>query len=244
MRSWQFLLTSVPALLLLPSPGAADLRHLDPDPTTGTCKAVVVGSVPLAHTAQLLPVDARGQIVGKGQPAAQIEKVLANVELALKAASSGFGHVVKINVYAARSEVVTEVQKALAKKFPGLAKPAVSFVVGALAYPDALVAMDAVAAAPAPGGVEKVARISSPQLDKKAGIHVALMPAGPHVYVSGQAEKGDLAEATRKTLESLRRTLTHLGLNDSHVVQMKAFMRPMTAVNEVREVIAKFYDDR
>src|SRR5262249_13715582 len=134
------------------------------------------------------------------------------------------------------------VRKVLARKFAGEAKPAASFVVGALAHPDALVAMDAVAVS----GLETrgVRLVSNPKLPSPGGAHAAVLPADTRVYVSGQAEKGrDLADATRRTLESLRTTLKYLELNGARVVQLKAFLRPMAEVGEVRKEMAKFFGE-
>src|SRR5262249_55497500 len=83
-----------------------DLRYVDPNPATGTSGAVVVGEAPLAHTAQLLPLDAKGNVAGKGKAAVQAEAVLENLAAALGEARSGLDRVVKVNVYAARPEVV------------------------------------------------------------------------------------------------------------------------------------------
>lgn len=224
------------------APPDAGIRSVEPDDATGTAKAVVVGRTPLAHTAQLLPLDAKGELVGKGDISRQAGQVLDNLDTALKEAGSGFDRLVKINVSAARTEAVAEVEKVLARRFNGPAKPAVSFVVGQLAHPDALVAMDAVAAAADPGG-KTVKRLASAALSGKRGTaHVAVLPTGEAVYISGQAEKGDLAEATRATLQSLHATLAHFGLNRSHVVQLKAFLRPMTDVRVVEAEVARAYD--
>jgi len=46
-----------------------------------------------------VPQDAAGELVGRGDLAAQAEQVYRNLELALKGAGAGFGDVVKINVY-------------------------------------------------------------------------------------------------------------------------------------------------
>ena len=82
-----------------------------------------------------------------------------------------------------------------------------------------------------------VERVTSP-----TSTPLAVLPAGPVYYVSGQAERGlDLARATRHTLESLRSTLKHLGRDDTHVVQIKAFVNPMSEVAEVRKEIEAFY---
>jgi enamine deaminase RidA (YjgF/YER057c/UK114 family) len=74
--------------------------------------------------------------------------------------------------------------------------------------------------------------------------HVAVLPAGGVVYVAGQAEKGPLPEATRATLKQLEATLSHLDLEKEHVVQLKAFLRPMSAVAVVEKEIAAFFKDQ
>lgn len=223
----------------------ARLRWVDPHEKTGSSQAVVVDSLALAHTAQFLPFDSAGRIVGKDDPDAQIQQVLNNLEAALVEARSGFDQAVKINVYVRRSKLVSEVQDALFWRFKGEARPAVSIVESTLAHPDAVVAMDAVAAVPKAGA--EVKRFRAATLPgPRSGTHVAVLPVGPHIYVSGQASlKGnDLAQATRQTMESLRATLKFLELNDTHIVQLKAFLRPMSAVGEVEKEIAKSFGDQ
>lgn len=207
---------------------AADIQVIEA--ADGMSQAVVVGNLPLAHTAQFLPVDASGKIVGKGNVEAQIDKVFEGLQAALAEAKSGHDRVVKLNVSAATPEAALAVKKDLAKRFSGGTKPAVSFVTGKLPHPEALIAIDAIA----------VADDASANVTRRKS--VAVMPAGRRVYIAGQAEKGkDLVEATRKTMESLRATLKFLGLDDSHVVQVKSFLNPMDQVGDVEKEIIKFY---
>ena len=63
---------------------------------------------------------------------------------ALEAAGAKLETTVKINVYAANEQIVSNVQKARAKKWNAKRKPAVSFAVAALENRNALVAMDAI----------------------------------------------------------------------------------------------------
>jgi enamine deaminase RidA (YjgF/YER057c/UK114 family) len=237
------------ALLMLAAcasnmPAQAPVEYVEPNAQSGTSMAAVVGNLPLVHTAQLLPVNGQGKLVGVDDPAAQVEQVLANLEAALAEARSGLDRLVKVNVYVTRPETVDTVKKAFARKFPAAARPAVSFVAGKLAQPDALVALDAVAvSALDPGPAVKL--LSSAKLHRSTGAHAAVLPAGARVYVSGQAEKGkDLAEATRRTLESLRATLKFLELTDAHVVQLKAFYHPVAQLGDVQAEVAKFFGDR
>lgn len=219
------------AWLLSPLAGAdAAVRCIDPDPKTGASLAVVVDPAPLAHTTQLLPLDASGAVIGKGDAAAQAGAILDALGAVLKDAGSDLRRVVKLNVYLGQPDAMPAVRAALARRFRGGTKPACCFVAGALPHPDARVAMDAVAVCD-DGGEGGVRRLRS----------AAVLPAGGAVYVSGQAEKGDLKEATLKTLESLRATLEHLGLDRSHVVSIKSFLQPMSRVAEARQVIREFF---
>lgn len=121
-------------------------KYVDPRRSDGSSAAVVVPDVPLVHTAQFLPVDARGQIEGKDRLDVQIESVLNSLDISLIAEGASFAQVVKINVVAVDVTVANKVRDALSLKFfqSREAKPAVSYVTGKLWYPDALVEMDAV----------------------------------------------------------------------------------------------------
>ncbi len=204
---------------------APEVRHVEPDNATASSKAVVVGPVALAHTAQLLPLDRGGRVVGGGA-GAQAEKLLENLAGALAEVKSGLDGLVKLNVYVTRDDVAEAVTRVMARRIPKKARPAVCFVTTRLPHPDALVALDAVAVAPAGRG---------------GSAAVAVLPDGARVYVSGQAEKGDLAAATRKTLESLKATLAHLRLTTQQVVQVKAFLQPMSESAVVTKEVEAFF---
>jgi enamine deaminase RidA (YjgF/YER057c/UK114 family) len=188
----------------------------------------------LAHTTQILPFDDQGRITA-AELAAQLDNVLDQLHVALAEARSGLERVVKLNLYLARPEIASEVQRVLAVRFPGANKPAVSMVVTPLPHPEALVAADAVAATDFnPGNAVQ-----------RQGNAIIIAPNGTRIYVAGQAERGDsLAEATRKTLESLRGTLRFLGRGDADIVQLKAFLTPMREAAVVRREVAAFFGDR
>jgi len=208
--------------------GASAVVRLGVDANIGAARAVVVGDVPLVHTAQLLPIDEHGVIVGQGNPTRQIQQVLANLEPVLRGAGSGMEEIVKINVVVCQEEIAATVREYLARRFNKLNQPAVSFVVGNLTHPDALVAMDAVAMARAKAGIVKSAA-------------ARILPPGGRYYVSGQAKNGPLAEVARDTLMSLEATLAYSGLGKSNVVQLKAFMQPISESGIVQAEIAKFF---
>jgi enamine deaminase RidA (YjgF/YER057c/UK114 family) len=233
-------LTTAVCLLSAGMINAQELRSIEPDDATGSAKAVIVGDVPLAHTAQLLPLDTAGNLVGKGQASLQAEKVLDNLAVALAEAKSGMDRLVKLNIYVAKQDAVGEVQRVLARRFAGPHKPAVSFVETRLPA-DALVAMDAVAVSALDSG-QAVQVLRSAKLYATSDGPVAIVPQGSRIYVAGQAEKGkDLADATRRTLESLRATLRFLGQKEADIAQLPAFLKPMAGVEAVRKELTAFY---
>ena len=221
---------SPPGVLFIPS-----------DAAPGTSLAVVVDDVPLAHTALVLPLDAAGKLIGVADAAKQAEQVLANLDQALRRAQSDLGNAVKLNVYLAGDEVMPAVQQALAKTFSGPVKPAVAFVTGELPLLGALVVMDAVAVS----SVKSNAVVLIPAESSSPGIDaVAVLPAGPKLYVSGMAEPGALLPATRKTLEKLVAAIGHLDSRREDIVQLKVFLQPMSEVAAVRRVVTDFFGGR
>ena len=221
--------------------GEPAVRHVRPNRASGGSAAVVVGEgVALVHTRQILP--------GKDdqdEPASQIESVLNGLRLALRAGRTGLDQVVKLHVVVERADLIPMVREAFSKRIPDLDGPAWTVVVGKLPRPGALVAVDAVATtkgAPAPGRVIRLApRVfgnSSPVAP------FAAVSAGRRVFISGQAEPdADLAAATRKTLESLEKTLKHLGMGKEHIVQLKAFYQPHESAEVVERETARFFGE-
>ena len=127
------------------------LRSIAPDVATGTSAAVVVdASTASAHTVQIYPRfgTSGGKVMGPIQADQQVQEVLDTLQQVLREANSGLDRLVKLDVYVARTEVIAAFRGALARRMVGKSGPAISFVLGALAYPRALVALDAVAATP------------------------------------------------------------------------------------------------
>jgi enamine deaminase RidA (YjgF/YER057c/UK114 family) len=132
----------------------------------------------------------------------------------------------------------------LAREFSGREKPAVSMVETSLSHGS--VAMDAIGTADPKSGRLPVVRRRGEQLFtvNERLAHVAVLPAGPTVYISGQAEPGDLRQATRATLENLNKTLTYLGLDLEHVVALKAFVTPADQIAQAEDEVVRFFADQ
>ena len=145
MRCLLFLLIA----LLTPSAASAQIKRVDPDSAAGRSAAVVVpGELPLLHTTQLLPISPRGELISKGDATAQSTVVLQQLKDVLRHHNLSLDKVVKLNLAAKNLSALESLQKSLAAAF-GDQPPAVSIVISDLSHPDALVALDAVAALPA-----------------------------------------------------------------------------------------------
>ncbi len=169
----------------------------------GASDAVIVDEVPLVHTTQFLPLDNSGKIVGSGDINAQINQVFLNIFSSLKQAGSSPDQIVKLNIYVRNSDLIPAVQVQINKRFKSGKRPALSFVAGELSHSNALISMDAIAVSAKiqSGGVNY---LMPGNLSSVSGVaQAAILPVGPVVYVSGQAVKGGLAEATSGTLAQL-----------------------------------------
>jgi 2-iminobutanoate/2-iminopropanoate deaminase len=108
--------------------------------------AQVVKHGKLIYIAGQTSVDANGNLVGKGDIAAQTRQVLQNIQKCLEACGATFDHVVKINVYStdldAHREVIAKLRQEYFAKGP-VASTTVQ--VSRLVHPDWLVEIEAIA---------------------------------------------------------------------------------------------------
>lgn len=113
--------------------------------------AVVSGTVRTIYVGGQNAVDAEGNIVGVGDIAAQTEQVLRNLRTALAAAGAAPEHVVKWNVLIVDGQDFASGYAAFQRVWGNPPNPPVitAAVVKALAHPEFLVEMDAIAVVPA-----------------------------------------------------------------------------------------------
>lgn len=91
-------------------------------------------------------LDAEGNFVGSGDPAAQAEQVFANLDRCLKAAGATFDDVVKLNFYVTDIAYLPSIRAARDKYVDTASPPASTAVqVVALFSPDALLEVEAYA---------------------------------------------------------------------------------------------------
>jgi len=111
---------------------------------------VVTGPVKTVYVGGQDAVDASGAIIGKGDLKAQTEQVLKNIQAALAAGGAQPEHIVTWNLYVVQGQPLRPGLEAF-QRFWGSRPnpPAITMVfVAALANPDFLVEMNAVAVVP------------------------------------------------------------------------------------------------
>jgi enamine deaminase RidA (YjgF/YER057c/UK114 family) len=115
--------------------------------TTPYAYAAVTPPGRLVFTAGACPLDHDGAVVSPGDVAAQAQRVMANLAVALGAAGAGLTDVAKTTVYAAsssRTDLVTAWQ-VVRDAFGDHDAPSTLLGVTVLGYPDQLVEVEAVA---------------------------------------------------------------------------------------------------
>lgn len=109
------------------------------------CVRVTAG--PLLFVAGQVGMDANGRLVGPGA-AAQAEQALRNIEIILASQGATMADVVKVVVYVTDIAFLDEITPARVKYFPKDGPASTIVQVGALAFPDLKVEIEAVATAP------------------------------------------------------------------------------------------------
>lgn len=220
--------------------GAVRLRVIGADAQGGRAAAVVVEWGALVHSTAMLPVDRAGRLQGGADGHAQAAHALSHLEVALRAGGTTVDQLVRLHVYVADASVTPAVDRLLAERFAGAAKPAVTIVESRMPVAGVLVAMDAVAATTRrpPSGAPVRLVVDGLPSPIGGGAHVSIQPEGPFVVVSGRAASGELEPAVRGTMAQLRDDLRGVGLGFEHVVQVKTFLGDMARAEQVQQIVA------
>lgn len=110
----------------------------------------VKGPVKTVYIGGQNAVNKNGELQGKGDIEAQAKQVLHNIQTALKAAGASFGHIVKWNVYILQGQAIEKALKVFQEPMSQMKNPPIitGIFVAALAHPDYLLEMDAMAVVP------------------------------------------------------------------------------------------------
>lgn len=207
-------------------------------------------------------VDARGQLVGRGDMRVQAEQVLDNVGAVLEAAGFGFSDVIKINGTVPDWYGFGRYNEIFMKYFSE-PYPARATIQGDLALEGLLIEIEAVAARGTRRIVEsEVAGIGHFSLKRRAdtiyvpGLPGALAPhshavqVGDLVYMCGEVGydpsghlvgPGDIRVQTRKTLENIALCMTALGGSMDDIVKTNVSVTDYRMIPSFNEEYATFF---
>ena len=217
------------------------IQYFPLDAPAGMSQAVVVEGHPLVHTRQFMPLDRDGKIVGNDSLDEQIAQVLDGLDEVLKSSGSSLGRLVRLNVYAIEPSTVDRVREQLAQRIDPTVRPAITAVLTPMPHRGALVAVDAVAVADENGEAVALDRCETVAGDKDCA-DAAVLPRGGVAYLSGVPAEPELTmSAVDKSMAGLWKELETFHLTPAHVVQLKVFLRPALAADEVRQELKKYF---
>ncbi|MFO7907966.1 MAG: RidA family protein [Planctomycetota bacterium] len=206
--------------------------------------AVIVDKMPLVHTRQLFPFDSQGKLVGEGSADEQIEQLLANLETVLQDSGAEMAKLVRVNVYALSTSIVTRFHQRLSERLDADVRPAITSVLTPSPYRGVVVAADAVAGAADSDDAVELKRCKSIASNEQCA-DAAILPAGGIAYLSGHPEGFDLTTLpTTQSMTRLMKTLGQLKLAPEDVVQVKVFVNPITDAEEVLREVQAFFPDQ
>jgi reactive intermediate/imine deaminase len=110
--------------------------------------AVRVGAGPLLFIAGQIALDPAGNFVGKGDLRAQAVQVLENIRTILRASGADMADVVKVTVYVKTIAAFSEIADIRLRYFPSNGPASAIVEISALALPEALIEIEAIAVIP------------------------------------------------------------------------------------------------
>jgi enamine deaminase RidA (YjgF/YER057c/UK114 family) len=110
------------------------------------CQAVIAGNT--IYLRGQVGTDFDGNLVGRGDPAAQAEQAMRNVQQLLSECGSELDHIVKITIYLTDPRFREPVYRVVGQWLQGVFPVSTGVVVSALAQPEWLMEIDVVAVKP------------------------------------------------------------------------------------------------
>lgn len=110
------------------------------------CQAVVANGT--VYLRGQVGTDLDGNLVGLGDPAAQSEQAMDNVEQLLSEAGSDLSHIVKITIYITDPRHREPVYRTVGQRLRGVYPVSTGLVVSGLAQPEWLMEIDVIAVIP------------------------------------------------------------------------------------------------
>ncbi len=252
MKKWEKMMVGVLFLAVVGCAGespkeTARIERFLADEGTGLPSSVRVKGGALVHTTQLFPRTVPGEKEKVSMPG-QLDLLLSELDSILKEHGSDVERVAKLNLYVSDPGDCVEVRKLVGNWYEKRAKPTITVISTPLPRPGTKIALDAVAVvadSENPKGVEVWSDLAALKSRTFGGEALAAV-AGREtdlVYISGRASKvDDLRIGTKQTMEQLMSVLLMLGGQPENVVQVKAFLNPMTEAAFAAEAIQDFFE--
>lgn len=202
----------------------------------------------------LVSRDKAGNVIGKGDMAAQIRQVGENLRLSLEAAGAGLKDLVRTCTYVTNIDEFFKHVDVRAKYF-GEALPTSSTIgVSRLSHPDFLVEVEAFAAIERP--LEKK-RFNPATLAPPVGHFDRAVKIGPWLFISGTSAlthktgriedrklSPTIEEQTRETLENIRRVCVDAGYALEDIYEIRVFITKREFFGKVDAIVKELLPGR
>ena len=145
------LLLSIVALGSAQSSRRQGVRFLNPrtlSMPTGYTHVVEVNSGRTIYIAGQVALDKAGNVVGKGDFAAQTNQVFENLKLALASVGASFENVVKINTYVTDMSQIRTLREIRSRYYSNNAPASTLVQIGKLAQEELMIEIEAIAVVP------------------------------------------------------------------------------------------------
>ena len=125
----------------------ATVEHIQPEGSSpnGNRYTHVVRVGPWIHVAGQTASDSDGNVVGVGDPAAQVDQVFKNLENAMESVGGTLADIVKTTVYVVGAENMDAIRAARAGRFGDRPPTSTLVVISELARPEFMLEIEAVA---------------------------------------------------------------------------------------------------
>ncbi|MBI2165705.1 MAG: hypothetical protein HYU29_04810 [Chloroflexi bacterium] len=173
--------------------------------------------------------DRKGVVVGKGDIAAQVEQVFQNLADVLKLAGGGLENVVKLTAFLTNPLFYRAFREARVKRYPGDAPASTALIVPALASPELLVEVEAIASL---SRNRRYLNQPGRPLEQRRNFSQAAQ-TGDVVYVSGHAAvdreekgvgRGDVVAQAEAIFRGISDDLAMAGAGLRNIALLKNFL--------------------
>jgi reactive intermediate/imine deaminase len=199
----------------------------------------------LIYISGTLAQDARGDMVGQGDVAAQTRRVVERMREMLAASGSSLDQVVAVTVYLKNAGDFAKMNDAYKTFWPS-APPTRTTVIAELVLPDALVEMSMIAV---PDGAERIV-IHPDGWMKSPNPYSYAIRSGQTLFLSGLVSRngrdntivpGDIRQQTKTVMENAADVLKAAGMTHDNVVSARVYLPDGSVFQQMNEVYRSYF---